>query len=165
MYPKAELLGEQESLGAAVLDGPYIERLGLRNQEVPGFAKPTTVELRFWKGKLWGVIVYFGANDGAQAQAYVAKVFGPTTSRDPDMPIWHGEKVTTTGNYKQSWYGYTDDAMSQEAGDWVRAVLKQTWTGETPEEKAERERRMAALTPKAGAAGTPSGSQAANPQQ
>jgi hypothetical protein len=157
MYPQARLLRENETLGAAAVGGPYIDRLVLRNQPVPGFAKPTTVELRFWKDQLWGVIVFFGDNDPEQCKAYLAKTFGPTTSRDPDNPVWLGGKVSSTGTYKEHWYGYTDIAMSQEAGAWVKSVMNGTWKGETAEEKAAREKRMAALTPSAAhaAAGTP----------
>jgi hypothetical protein len=149
MYPNARLLGEQETLGAAVLDGPYIERLALRNQPVPGFPRPTTVELRFWKGKLWGVVVFFGDNDPQVCQAYLAKLYGPTTSQDTSMPLWRGDKATTTGTYKQGWYGYTDNALSQEVSAWLAEALKGSWKGATAEEKVERQRRMAEVTPKA----------------
>jgi hypothetical protein len=149
LYPAAQLLGEKETLGAAVLDGPYIERLALRNQPVPGFPKPTTVELRFWKGRLWGVIVFFGDNDPEACKAHLARVYGPTTSRDPNMPLWRGDTVTTTGTYKQGWYGYTDNALSQEVSAWLAEALKGSWKGATADEKAERERRMAAVTPQA----------------
>src|SRR5262249_46593011 len=155
MYPQARMLGENESLGAAVVDGPYIDRLVLRDQSVPGFATPTTVELRFWKDKLWAVIVYFGKNDPEQCKAHLAKTFGPSRTRDPDNPVWNGAKVSTTGTYKEHWYGYVDIAMSQEAGAWLKTVLNGTWKGETPEEREAREKRMAALTPGGGAAATP----------
>jgi hypothetical protein len=155
MYPQAQLLGEQETLGAAVLDGPYVERLALRNQPVPGFPRPTTVELRFWKGKLWGVVVYFGDNDPEVCKAYLAKEFGPTTSRDANMPIWRGDKVTTTATYNQGWYGYTDDALSQAVSAWLAETLKGSWPGATAEEKAERERLMAEVTPRAENAAAP----------
>lgn len=158
MYPQARLLGEKETLGAAAVGGPYIDRLVLRNQPVPGFAKPTTVELRFWKDQLWGVVVFFGDNDPEQCKAYLARTFGPSTARDLDNPVWLGEKVSSTGTYKEHWYGYTDIAMSREAGAWLKTVMNGTWKGETPEEKAAREKRMAALTPNPGktAPGTPS---------
>ena len=149
MYPKARLLGEKESLGAAVLDGPYIERLALRDQPVPGFPKPTTVELRFWKGKLWGVVVFFGDNDPEVCKAYLAQAYGPTTVRDTSMPLWRGDKVTTTATYKQGWYGYTDNALSQEVSAWLAEALKGSWKRATAEENAERERRMAEVTPQA----------------
>ena len=147
MYPQARLLGEQETLGAAVLDGPYIERLALHDQPVPGFPKPTTVELRFWNGKLWGVVVFFGDNDPQVCKAYLANEYGPTTSRDANMPLWRGNKVTTTATYNQGWYGYTDNALSDDVSAWLAEVLKGSWKGATAEEKAERERRMAEVTP------------------
>ncbi len=152
MYPNAELLASTATLGASNVGGPYIDRLALRNHPVPGFDKPTTVELRFWKDKLWGVIIYFGDNDPDKCKALLAKTFGPTTSRDPNHPVWRGDRVTTIGAYKQSWYGSSDNAFSNQATAWFSDLTEGKWKGETAEEKAARERRMAALTPKAGKA-------------
>jgi hypothetical protein len=157
MYPKAELLGPMATLGVAAVDGPYIDRLALRDQPVPGFAKPTTVELRFWKDRLWQVIVYFGDNDPDACKAYLTQTFGPSASPDPNNPSWPGSKVSTSAAYKQKWYGYSDDATSKQATEWFGDALKGVWKGETAEEKAVREQRMAALTPRAAnaAASTP----------
>lgn len=155
MNPTAELLAPSRGLGASALGGPYIDRLALRKQPVPGFDTPTTVELRFWKDQLWGVIIYFGDNDQEKCKAYLAETFGPTTATNPDNPVWEGEKVTTIGVYKQGWYGSSDNALSQQATAWFRDKISGTWRGETPEEKVAREKRMAALTPNSGtAAGT-----------
>jgi hypothetical protein len=149
MYPKAKLLGPRDTLGASAVDGPYIDRLALHDQPVPGFAKPTTVELRFWKDKLWAVVVYFGDNDPEACKIYLTQTFGPSASPDPNSPSWPGTKVSTSAVYKQNWYGFSDDAISKEAAAWFGDALKGVWKGETAEEKAAREQRMAALTPHA----------------
>ena len=148
MYPKAELVNPKVGLGASTLGGPYIDRLVLREQPVRGFDKPTTVELRFWKDKLWGVIIYFGDNDDARCKAYLAEIFGPGSATNPDNPVWDGERVTTIGVYKQRWYGSSDNSLSAQATAWFRDKLSGQWKGESPEEVAAREKRMAALTPK-----------------
>jgi len=156
MYPTARLLGEEEQAGAPVVDGPYIDRILVKDQPVPGFAKPTMVEMRFWKDKLWAVIVYFGDNDPEKSKAYLESKFGNPTSTDGSNPTWVGEKVTSTASYMERWYGTSDVALSKQAQAWFGEMITGNWKGETPEEKAAREKRMAALTPKAGkAANTP----------
>lgn len=151
MYKEARLLPERKSLGAAVLDGPYVERLELDNRTVEGLSKPATVELRFWKGKLWGVIIYFDKTDLEQVKAYLNRHYGPSAAKNPDLPLWRGEKVTTTATLNQGWYGYSDNELSKEATAWIQATMNGSWKHETAEEKAERSARMAALTPRADA--------------
>jgi hypothetical protein len=150
MYPKAKLMGEEEQGGAPVLEGPYIDRLLIKDQKVPGFEKPTTLELRFWNGKLWAVIVYFGDNDAETSRASLLKIFGPQASDDGanDNLTWYGEKANTTATFREKWYGTSDNALSAQARGWFSDMLNGIWKGETPEEKAAREARMAALTPK-----------------
>ena len=147
MYPKAELLEQTAQLGASNVGGPYVDRLALRNYPVAGLDKPTTVELRFWKDQLWTVIVYFGDNDLEHSKAYLVKTFGPRRAGDSESPSWPGASVTTSATYKQRWYGTSDNAMSQQVAAWFADVIAGKWTDASPAEKADRAKRMAALTP------------------
>lgn len=149
LYPKAELLGQTEQLGASSVGGPYVDRLALRKQAVVGLDQPTTVELRFWKNQLWTVIVYFGDNDLEHSRAYLLKTFGPPQGTDPNSPTWPGATVTTSATVKQRWYGTSDNGLLKEAAAWFADVLTGKWKDASPAEKAEREQRMAALTPRA----------------
>ncbi len=54
--PKAVDLPDGKNLGATPVGLPFIHRLELEQQQVPGLAEPVTVELRFWKKKLWGFV-------------------------------------------------------------------------------------------------------------
>jgi hypothetical protein len=149
MYPKARLIGEEEQTGAPVVEGPYVDRLMLTEQKVPGFEQPTNVELRFWKGKFWATIIFFGPNDPEKSKAYILKQFGQFTAGDDFSPMWVGEKVTTGAAYHQGWYGSSYNPLSEGARTWFTDMMNGRWTKETEEEKAEREARMAALTPQA----------------
>jgi hypothetical protein len=150
LYPKARWVPEDEQLGAPVVDGPYVDRLEVTDVTVPGLEKPTRVELRFWKGKFWATIIYLGDNDPEKVKAYIAKQFGPFTSGDDFSPMWVGEKVTTGAAYHQKWYGSSDNALSEHARKWFSDMLNGRWSRETAEEIAERDKWVAALTPKAG---------------
>lgn len=137
LYPKAEVLKEGEDLGAPTVGGAYITRLVLKDQPVTGLAKPTTVELRFWKRKLWGVIVYYGDNDDKQVLDMLTKRLGPSGSADPDYPLWERSKTQTAATVKQRWYGINDLPLSKEAQAWFALLLTGQWKGPTQEELIE----------------------------
>ena len=136
-YPKAEEIPEGKDLGAPTVGGPYIRRLLLTDQKVEGLPKPTMVELRFWKNKLWGVVVYLGDNDEPQVIEILTKRLGPSDSTDTDYPLWVRSKTQTTMERKQRWYGVNDLALSTEAQAWFAKLLHGEWKNATPEELAE----------------------------
>jgi hypothetical protein len=137
LYPSAEPVSEGANLGAPSIGGPYIRRLVLKDQKVEGLEKPTMVELRFWKNKLWGVIVYYGENNPEQIFAMLIKRLGPSDSTDPTNPLWERSKTQTTAQKKQLWFGINDRALSKEAQDWFKLALTGKWRGATPEELVE----------------------------
>ncbi|MGH7788128.1 MAG: hypothetical protein ACRERC_14745 [Candidatus Binatia bacterium] len=124
LLPQAVPLSPGEQLGASAISGPDISRMVLRNYTVEGLPKPTTVELRFWKHQLWGVIVYFGDNTDAEVTALLDKQFGPSDSTDPKQLLWIGATTQTTATFRQRWYGSNDQKLSKEAQIWFMNAIK-----------------------------------------
>jgi hypothetical protein len=150
LYPKARLMPKDEQGGAPVVEGPYIDRLWITDQTVPGLPRPATLELRFWNGKLWAVIVYINDNDPKLVQHFLLNTFGEPTHHSDQGNIydWEGDKVSTSATMDQKWYGSTDNQLSKFARAWFSDMLNGIWKGETPQEAATRVARMAELTPK-----------------
>lgn len=124
LYPAARPAGEQERLQAPYISGPEITRLVLDAQTVAGLPKPVLVELRFWKDKLWTVVVYFGENGNDEVIAQLTKQLGAPQSTDPTQPIWMGEKTQTIATTKQRWYSSNDLKLSLEAQSWLAEKLR-----------------------------------------
>jgi len=124
LYPDAVPLQPGQTLGASAVAGPDISRVVLKNHKVEGLAKPTTVELRFWKKQLWGVIVYFGDNSDAEVVALLEKQFGKSENPDPKQMLWVGTATQTTASLRQRWYGSNDQKLSKEAQTWFMNALK-----------------------------------------
>jgi len=112
IYPQMEKL--TKSLGAAVVEGPLIERRVLWKEEISGLSKPVNVELRFWKDQLWVVIVYFGENDLETVVRLLTERHGPPSGK-PANAIWEGKKSTIMIAGKARWYSIQDNAISKEA--------------------------------------------------
>ena len=103
-YPELEDPGDK-NLGALPIGGPHISRYVARDQQVPGLANPSDLEFRFWKDKLWIIIVYFGDNGADAAMATLRKQLGSPTGSDKQLPRWDGEKTEVTAHLAQGWYG------------------------------------------------------------
>jgi len=150
VFPQAEEVPDGKDLGAANIGGPFVHRLLLKDQKIEGLPKPVTVELRFWKKRLWGVVVYFNENDPQAVLASLTKRLGPSQTTDADNPIWIFDKTQTTAAMKQKWYGTNDSALSKKAQAWFALVMTGQWTGATQAELDEVEDRTpGAATPPA----------------
>lgn len=147
LYPKSEVIPEGKDLGSPTVGGPYIRRLVLNDAKVEGLAKPTMVELRFWKNKLWAVIVYYGDNDDQQIHAMLAKRLGPNDSGDADNPLWERAMTQTTAQKKQRWYGVTLTSLSNEARAWFALMITGQWKGASNAELVELGLATPAPTP------------------
>jgi hypothetical protein len=141
LFPDAEEIPDGKDLGAASVGGPFVHRLLLKDQKVEGLAKPAKVELRFWKKKLWGVVVYFNDNEPQAVLAYLTKRLGPSQNTDPDNPIWFFDKTQTTASVSQKWYGTNDTALSKKAQAWFALLMTGQWTGATQADLDEVEDR------------------------
>jgi hypothetical protein len=156
-FPKAEPLPEGKDIGSPTIGGPYIRRFVLTDQKVDGVAKPTQVEVRFWKNKLWAVIVYYGGNDDAKIHAMLLERLGPNESGDEDNPLWQRAKTATTAQKKQRWYGVTDAELSKQAQAWFALMITGQWKGATDAELVEL--GLATPAPTAAAGATPTAAQ------
>ena len=104
----------QENMGATPVTGPNIVRQLLANQRVPGLKEPTNVELRYWKDKLWVVIVYYGQNgNDAVNEALRAEYGAPTISAQDS--VWQGPKTLVNTSNRERWYAMSDVALSRDA--------------------------------------------------
>lgn len=154
LYPQAEEVPDGKDLGAANIGGPFVHRLLLKNQPFEGLPKPVMIELRFWKKKLWGVIVYFQDNDPQVVLAMLTKRLGPSQSTDPTNPLWMFDKTQTGAAMTQKWMGINDTPLSKQAQAWFALVMTGQWTGATQAELDEVENRTPGSTTPA-AAGKP----------
>lgn len=117
LYPRLTTLG-RENLGATPVLSPLAVRQLLPPQELQGLSKPVRVELRYWKDRLWTVIVYYGDNSAEDVITVLRKQVGDPGNRDKE-PTWRGEKVTVITANRERWYAISDDALSRE----VQAVV------------------------------------------
>jgi hypothetical protein len=124
LYPAARAVTAADALNAPFLGGPYITRLVLEKQKVAGLPKPITVELRFWKDHLWGVVGYFGDNTDQQVLDMLTKQLGAPQATNAKQPSWFGDKTQTTASITLRWYGVTDDALSKEAQAWLAEEIE-----------------------------------------
>jgi hypothetical protein len=116
----------------------------IEQQKVDGLDKPTTVELRFWKKKLWGFIVYFGDNKDEAVIAMLNGRLGPPDGTDPKYPVWKRAKTQTTAEMLQRWYGVNDLPLSTQAQAWFAQLLTGGWSGPTQADLDEIEDRTPA---------------------
>jgi hypothetical protein len=158
IYPKMEPLRQEQVLGAQTIMADDLVRFVVRDTSAPGLKTPGDVELRFWKGKLWAIIVYYKDNDPAQVEAAISKELGPNTGKAPGSPYWKGTAMTAMMDTKLKWYSLTDDAISKDAQAWfiekVRAqkgvnVVEQTPAAAAPAAATPAAAPPAAATPAA----------------
>lgn len=112
IYPNARQLGREE-LGAVVVYSPFIVRHQIRDVRLDGLAHPISLELRFWKEKLWVIIGYFGDNSTDEIIRWLNQRYGRPTSTKPD-PAWSGKIATVTMSSKQKWFSVADAVASKE---------------------------------------------------
>jgi hypothetical protein len=105
---------DKENLGATPVYSADILRQVLADQQVPGLKVPTNVELRYWKNKLWVIIVYFGQNGGEAVNEALTKQFGKPTITSTDS-VWQFPKVMVNTANRDRWYAIADTALSKEA--------------------------------------------------
>jgi hypothetical protein len=117
LYPKMRLL-EGEQLGAAVAFSPYIQRWSQPGIKLAGLANEVSLELRFWKERLWVVIAYYGANTAEDITSFLTKRHGAPTSTQPDAS-WNGKEVVIITSPQERWFSYNDLTLSAE----VQAVF------------------------------------------
>lgn len=126
-YPKMEVLDRM--LGAAVVSGPFVKRFLLPGMKHPGLAKPTDVELRFWKDRLWVAIVYFGDNPEAKVLEALRKQNGEP---EPGSNSWTGRKSTVVFVPRQRWYSVGDNAITQEVQQLFMEEFRRKFSQQAP---------------------------------
>lgn len=104
----------QESLGATPVFSPFVVRQSLSEQKVLGLEQPVTVELRYWKDRLWVVIVYYGQNGTEAVNEALRKEYGKPDQSSGDQ-IWQGKKVLVNTANRERWYAISDNAIAHEA--------------------------------------------------
>ncbi|MBI1817918.1 MAG: hypothetical protein HYR72_23315 [Deltaproteobacteria bacterium] len=113
VYPHMRKLTTEE-LGAAVALSPFIQRYHQTEVKLRGLSYPVALELRFWKEKLWVIIVYIGGNSADQVQRWLEQRYGKPTTTAPD-PVWVGKQTQIVATLKESWIGINDNVLSTEA--------------------------------------------------
>jgi len=114
LFPGKVRTLDMEHLGATPVKSAYIVRQVLPDQTVAGLPAPTNVELRYWKDKLWVIIVYYGANSNNDVAEGLNKQYGKPTISGQDS-IWRGQKVQVNTVMRERWYAIADLALSGEA--------------------------------------------------
>ncbi len=151
LYPALKKL-DQENLGASPVISPLAVRQLLSNQKVPGLKKPVLVELRYWKEKLWVIVVYFGQNPADEVMAALKKQYGEpsTSSREP---VWRGKKANVMTNLMPGWYAIADNELSRDAQEVIIGEIRKNEERMRAQQEAQRLQAQAAAT--AAAAATP----------
>lgn len=121
-YPKMQ--PTNENLGSQPFSSEYLERFVVTDFVVPETRQKGVMELRFWKGKLWAIIVYYGdGNDAKVIEAFTARM-GPPNGTNPAKPGWNGDKSQNFVETERHWYGITDNEISKDAQAWFYARLR-----------------------------------------
>lgn len=133
-YPRAQELAAGQERAAPSIGGPFVRRLLLAAQPVEGFKGTADVELRFWKNRLWTVVVYPGPDPDPPMMTVLGARLGPPTGGDADNPQWTRGGTQTTAAVKLHWYAINDVALSAEAQAWFVKAMRGEWKGPTREE-------------------------------
>ena len=127
LYPKMEELPVSKNLGISPLPPPNVVRYLLTAQHVSGAPQPVNVELRFWKGKFWFYVVYFGVpNNDAMVKA-LSRKYGPPTNVSAQSIVWGGSKTQTMIEPTEGRYQSQDMGMMREAQAWLLDALKKSF--------------------------------------
>ena len=121
--PAMQNLAPGQKLASAVFSSPHLERFIVRDHKVEGHTKPVDVELRFWRDKLWALIVYFSKEDTSAVLASLKARYGAFTNGAEDRPVWEGKLVTLQAYGPQAWYGLTLNSISEDARTWFFKAL------------------------------------------
>ncbi|GIW41082.1 MAG: hypothetical protein KatS3mg076_1659 [Candidatus Binatia bacterium] len=111
LFPHAQPLSK-EHLGAAAPLGPEFARQLLPEEKFPGLELPVSVELRYFRDRLYAVVVYWGANPAERVLDVLRRRYGPAPGPEP---TWKGEKVTIATDVRGRWHAFWDNRLSQEA--------------------------------------------------
>jgi hypothetical protein len=122
-YPKME--PTKEFLGAQAFESEHLTRYVLKRIRVPETGQQGMVELRFWKDRLWAVIVYYGETNDQKVVETFTKRLGPPNGTNPQKPSWQGDKSLTFVETDQNWYSFTENDLSKDAQAWFFARLQE----------------------------------------
>lgn len=100
--------------GAAYFNSPNLTRYTVAPAKVPGLPAPANVEFRFWKNKLWVVIVYYGGNPFSDIAEDFYRRYGKSTSEGL-APTWVGPKTTILTAPDEMWYSVADNRITKDA--------------------------------------------------
>ncbi|MFN8641986.1 MAG: hypothetical protein U0802_10120 [Candidatus Binatia bacterium] len=114
-----------DNLGAQTFPSEHLERFVVTDVVVPETKQKGTLELRFWKGKLWAIIVYDGDGNDQKVIEALTKRMGPPNGTNPAKPGWNGDKSQVFVEAEHHWYSVTENQMSKDAQAWFYAYLQQ----------------------------------------
>jgi len=122
LYPALTKAG---STSAAYFRSPNLTRYWMTKVKVPGLKDDCSVEFRFWKDRLWSIIVYYGANPSGDVMENLAREFGPPTVRTSD-PSWTLGRVTIITSPPQMWYSFDDGEIGKDVRrEFMEAVQRE----------------------------------------
>ena len=98
---------------AAYFRAPELKRYLLPVTAVPGLQSECKIELRFWKDRLWGVIIDYRKNRFADVRALLRQQYGPPTL-DGREPTWIFPATTIMAVPLQGWYAIEDNEITKE---------------------------------------------------
>jgi len=107
---------------AAIVEGEFIRRFAVRGVTPFGLAKPTDMELRFWKGQLWLALFQFGENNDDAVRAALEKRFGAKPSAAPQA-FWETPTYSVALQMKPRWFSIQDPGLTSEAQRWFLELM------------------------------------------
>lgn len=124
LFPKMEELTLETNLGVGPLGGPNVQRFRLPKQTVAGVKQPVDLEIRFWKGKLWMIAVYYGVANDKAVMAALSKQYGPPTATNAQSSVWSGQHSVLFVEHGPGQYTIQDLALMKEAQAYVLDLLR-----------------------------------------
>ena len=122
LYPALTKAG---ATAAAYFRSPNLTRYWMTKVKVPGLKEDCSVEFRFWKDKLWSVIVYYGTNPTPDVMENLAREYGRPTVRTSE-PSWTLGTVTIITSPAQMWYSFDDGEIGKDVRrEFMEAVQHQ----------------------------------------
>jgi hypothetical protein len=128
LYPAMEVAPQTT---AAYVRSPHLTRQLLTKVPVPGLHSPCTIELRFWKNRLWSVITFYAANPYPEVLSNLGRLYGPSTTTGRD-PTWVFDKATITTSPGQLWYSFDDNAIAKDVQRELVEAIEQQKARKTP---------------------------------
>jgi len=122
LYPALTKAG---ATAAAYFRSPNLTRYWMTRVKVPGLTQDCSVEFRFWKDRLWSIVIFYGTNKTPDVLKYLEHTYGPPTVRSSE-PTWTLGSASIVTSPGQMWYSFDDTEIGKDVQrEFMEAVQHQ----------------------------------------